>query len=71
MDWKWLAQKAVEELASKGLLEEKGMLSKLQNMKKEAGNHQSKLEQQVQKMLGSLDSTKIQEGSTRNRTKSI
>ena len=30
-------QKAVEELASKGLLEERGMLSKLQNMKKEAG----------------------------------
>jgi hypothetical protein len=44
------AQKAVEELASKELLEERGMLSELQNMKKEAGNHQSKLEQQVQKM---------------------
>lgn len=63
------AQKAVEELASKGLLEEKGMLSKLQNMKKEAGNHQSKLEQQVQKLSGSLDSTKIQEAAQETEQK--
>jgi hypothetical protein len=55
------AQKAVGELGSKGLLDEGGMLSKLQGMKKEAGNHQSKLEQLVQKLSSSLDSTKIQE----------
>ena len=36
------AQKAVEELGSKGLLDENGMLSKLEKMQSQAGNHQSK-----------------------------
>jgi rubrerythrin len=38
------AQVAVEELSSKGLLDEGGMKDKLQNMKKQANNHESNLE---------------------------
>jgi ferritin-like metal-binding protein YciE len=41
------AQKAVEELSEKGLLE-KGLKSKLQSMKKEAGDHQTRIEQVMQ-----------------------
>lgn len=63
------AQKAVEELASKGLLDKRGMLSKLKNMQKEAGNHQSKLEQLVHKLSGSLDSAKIQEAAQETERK--
>ena len=37
------AQKAVEELGSKGLLDEEGMLTQLKKMQSQAGNHQSKL----------------------------
>jgi ferritin-like protein len=39
------AQIAVEELSAKGLLDEGGMRNKLQNMKKQANNHQSNLEE--------------------------
>lgn len=63
------AQKAVEELASKGLLDKRGMLSKLKNMQREAGNHQSKLEQLVHKLSGSLDSAKIQEAAQETERK--
>lgn len=38
------AQKAVEELSSKGLLDKGGMKGKLERMEKEANNHQTKLE---------------------------
>ena len=55
------AQKAVKELSSKGLLNEHEMDGKLDGMRAEASNHQSKLEQLVQKLSGSLDSAKIQE----------
>jgi hypothetical protein len=41
------AQAAVEELSSKGLLDEGGMKDKLQNMKKQANNHQSNLEELI------------------------
>jgi rubrerythrin len=41
------AQSAVEELSSKGLLDEGGMKDKLQNMKKQANNHQSNLEELI------------------------
>jgi uncharacterized coiled-coil DUF342 family protein len=44
------AQKAVEELDSKGLLDEAGMKAKLDKMRKEANNHQTKLEELVQKL---------------------
>src|SRR6476660_8898657 len=62
------AQKAVQELSSMGLLDKRGMLSKLKNMQKEAGNHQSKLEQLVQKLSGSLDSATIQEAAEMMKT---
>jgi ferritin-like protein len=39
------AQIAVEELSAKGLLDEGGMRNKLQNMKKQANNHQSNWEE--------------------------
>jgi rubrerythrin len=41
------AQSAVEELSSKGLLDEGGMKDKLQNMKKQANNHESNLEELI------------------------
>ena len=44
------AQKAVQELDSKGLLDEAGMKAKLDKMRKEAKNHQTKLEELVQKL---------------------
>ena len=50
------AQKAVKELSSKGLLNEHEMDDKLDGMREEASNHQSKLEQLVQKLSGTLDS---------------
>ena len=42
------AQKAVEELSEKGLLEKGGLKSKVQSMKKEAGDHQTRIEQVMQ-----------------------
>jgi len=56
------AQKAVEELSSKGLIPNHGLV-KLQGMRKEAGNHQTEMEDLVRKLSQSdgLDSTKIQE----------
>ena len=44
------AQKAVEELSSKGLLEQGGMKTKLQGMKREANNHQTQIEELVQRL---------------------
>ena len=58
------AQRAVEELGSKGLLDENGMLTQLEKMRLQAGNHQSKLEEIVQNLAdGSdeLDPTKVQQ----------
>ena len=57
------AQKAVEELGSKGLLDKGGMKAKLENMRKQASNHQSDLEELMQKLSESagLDSSHIQE----------
>jgi ferritin-like metal-binding protein YciE len=56
------AQKAVEELNSKGLIPNQGS-SKLEGMRKEANNHQTQLEYLVGKLSQSdeLDSDKIQE----------
>jgi hypothetical protein len=41
------AQKAVEELSAKGLLDEAGVKSQVEGMKQEANNHQKKIEQLV------------------------
>ena len=58
------AQKAVEELGSKGLLDKNGMLAQLRKMQSQAGNHQSKLEVTVRNLANvseELDSSKIQQ----------
>ena len=58
------AQKAVEELGSKGLLDKNGMLAQLQKMQSQAGSHQSKLEETVRNLAAvseELDSSKIQQ----------
>src|SRR5574338_584406 len=44
------AQKAVDELDAKGLLEERGVKSKIEGMRAEAHRHEERLE----KMLGSV-----------------
>jgi ferritin-like metal-binding protein YciE len=54
------AQTAVEELASKGLLDKGGMKAKLENMKKQANNHQTDLEELVSSPSLGLDSINIQ-----------
>ena len=56
------AQKAVEELGPKGL-DKGGMKTKLENMRKQANNHQTQLEELTQTLSESegLDSTNIQE----------
>jgi hypothetical protein len=63
------AQKAVRTLSSKGLLSEHEMDVKLEGMREEAGNHQRKLEQLVQKLSDSLDSSKIQEATQETEQK--
>lgn len=58
------AQKAIEELGSRGLLDKGGMITQLKKMQSQAGNHQSKLEEVVQNLAdGSdeLDPTKVQQ----------
>jgi hypothetical protein len=58
------AQKAVEELGSKGLLDENDMISRLKKMQSQAGNHQAKLEEVVRSVAdgsdNELDPTKVQ-----------
>jgi hypothetical protein len=53
------AQSAVEELSAKGLLNVSGMANKLQNMKKQANNHQSKLEE----LIPTLESEGLSSGN--------
>ena len=65
-DWKWRAQKAVEELSSKGLLDKGGMKSKLERMKKEANNHQTKLEGVIKKLSQSEKGGRERSGTLLN-----
>ena len=58
------AQKVVNELDSKGLLDKNGMLTQLQKMQSQASNHQSKLQDMVQNLANGkiqLDTTKIKQ----------
>ena len=58
------AQKAIEELGSRGLLDKNGMITQLKKMQSQAGNHQSKLEEVVQNLADEsdeLDPTKVQQ----------
>ena len=59
------AQKAVEELSTKGLLDKGGLKGKLQEMKKEAGDHQTRIEQLMQGVSESegLDQESIRENA--------
>jgi rubrerythrin len=65
------AQKAVQELDSKGLLDDQGMKAKLDRMRKEANNHQTKLEKLVQKLSQSqgLNSESIQKSAEETEQK--
>jgi ferritin-like metal-binding protein YciE len=54
------AQKAVEELGSKGLLDKGGMKAKLEKMRDQANNHQMNLEELMLSTSQGLDSTNIQ-----------
>jgi hypothetical protein len=54
------AQKAVEELCSKGLLDKGGMKAKLEKMRKQANNHQRDLEELMLSTSQELDSINIQ-----------
>jgi hypothetical protein len=54
------AQKAVEELGSKGLLDKGGMKAKLEKMRKQANNHQKDLEESMLSTSQGLDSINIQ-----------
>ena len=57
------AQKAVEELGSKGLLDKGGMKDKLEKMRMQANKHQTNLEELIQNLSESqgLNSSSIQE----------
>lgn len=57
------AQKAVEELSAKRLLEKREVKGKLQGMKKEAGNHEKRIEQVMQRLAESegLDQQSIRQ----------
>jgi rubrerythrin len=65
------AQKAVQELDSKGLLDEAGMKAKLDKMRKEASKHQTKLEELAQKLSQSqgLNSESIQKSAEETKQK--
>jgi hypothetical protein len=64
------AQVAVEELSAKGLLDEGGMKDKLQNMKKQANNHQSNLENLIPALESEgLSSENIQNAATETEQK--
>jgi ferritin-like metal-binding protein YciE len=59
------AQKAVGELSTKGLLDKGGLKGKLQEMKKEAGDHQTRIEQLMHGVSESegLDQESIRENA--------
>jgi hypothetical protein len=65
------AQKAVEELSSKGLLDKGGMKDKLEKMRKQANNHQTDLEELMENLSESqgLDSSNIQEAANETSQK--
>jgi rubrerythrin len=64
------AQVAVEELSAKGLLDEGGMKDKLQNMKKQANNHQANLEELIPTLESEgLSSENIQNAATETEQK--
>src|SRR5215204_5997076 len=65
------AQKAVEELSAKGLLDEAGVKNQIEGMKQEANNHQKKIEELVGTISKSegLDSRSVQESAKETQQK--
>jgi hypothetical protein len=65
------AQKAVEELSAKGLLEKRDVKGKLQGMKKEAGNHEKRIGQVMQRLAESegLDQQSIRQTQKKHHKK--
>src|ERR1044071_3918465 len=63
------AQKAVEELSSKGLLDKGGMKDRLEKMRKQANNHQTDLEELILSPSLGLDSSNIQEAANETAQK--
>ena len=47
------AQQAVEDIASKGLLDKPGVKSKIMRMREEAGSHEDRLEQVIDRVIDS------------------
>jgi ferritin-like protein len=65
------AQKAVEELSAKGLLDEAGVKNQIEGMKQEANNHQKKINQLIETLSKSegLDSQSVQESAKETQQK--
>ena len=65
------AQKTVEELSAKGLLDEAGVKTQIEGMKQEANNHQKKIDQLVETLSKSegLDSQSVQESAKETQQK--
>jgi ferritin-like metal-binding protein YciE len=65
------AQKAVEELSAKGLLDEAGVKTQVGGMKQEANNHQKQIEELVETLSQSegLDSQSVQESAKETQQK--
>jgi ferritin-like metal-binding protein YciE len=65
------AQKAVEELSAKGLLDEAGVKTQVEGMKQEANNHQKQIEELVDTLSQSegLDSQRVQESAKETQQK--
>jgi ferritin-like protein len=65
------AQKAVEELSAKGLLDEAGIKAQVEGMKQEANSHQKKIEQLVETLSRSegLNSQSVQESARETQQK--
>ena len=49
------AQKAVDEMVAKGLLDERGVKTKIEGMKSEAANHEEKMEEVIQGVVESQE----------------
>jgi ankyrin repeat protein len=63
------AQKAVEELSTKGLLDEAGVKNQIEGMKQEANNHQKKIEIDTLSKSEGLDSQSVQESAKETQQK--
>jgi hypothetical protein len=65
------AQKAIEELSTRGLLNQGGLKAKLEGIKKEAGDHQTRIEQVMQGLAESeaLDQQSIRQHASETSQK--